>query len=348
MMLKAETLYTKSLKIPLLQKEMKILTEMLLILELQKLQKLKVGKKDIETPPDPENPGNPANSAGKTGDGAENKTGETPSGNPNNNSEDSNEIVSNAINIQVDQYWGLSEVYRNKIKEGLLSLFDTSVENGQVLYTLKENTLTEDQLTLLSYTNSDMDKAILKGLTEADSNTIKILQNKYKDDSEMTDEIARKVGIPEEAWKKGLDIYNDVKGLNIFTDHAITKLKQSDYFTKNNIMGIIKTFNYYSPDENIIEFLNNENKTRTSQMQVIPETLLKLAEDYSLTDDDSYITLNDKVINYKYTKYARKKIDNPTSPEQQTISAKEIDELMLDLIAKIENAQKNSETDNTR
>ena len=129
--------------------------------------------------------------------------------------------------------------------------------------------------------------------------------------------------ISREGYEKGLDMYDDVKGLG--SGEIRDKLKQEGYFTKENIISIITTFNNRTEHENIIGYIDNEWGPSQSEMNVIPNTLLALAADKGLEEDETYKELSSLI-----------KSKTNTYSDYGDVTAKRIDDLMNELIRKIE------------
>lgn len=131
--------------------------------------------------------------------------------------------------------------------------------------------------------------------------------------------------ISRDGYNKGLEIYKDVYGAG--HGSVRDKLNEDGYFTKDNIIGIITTFNNRTRAEKIIEYLNREWGPSAKEMNVIPNTLLALAADKGLSDDPTYKELAELVSGYNdsdFWDYGKDEI------------AAKIDTLMNDLIYKIQ------------
>ena len=131
------------------------------------------------------------------------------------------------------------------------------------------------------------------------------------------------MAISRDGYNKGLAIYEDVHGAG--HGSVRDKLKEEGYFTKDNIIGIITTFNNITQYENIIGYIDNEWGPTQAEMNVIPNTLLALAAEKGLSTDETYKELNDLI-----------KTQTKTRSDYGDKTAKQIDDLMIELIKKIE------------
>ena len=164
-------------------------------------------------------------------------------------------------------------------------------------------------------------KPLGNNIVEIDPNS-KIL---YREVFTGTDDNMVLQPISRDGYQKGLDIYKDVNGAG--HGSVRDKLNEDGYFTKDNIIGIITTFNNRTRAEKIIEYLNREWGPSASEMNVIPNTLLSLAADKGLSSDPTYKELLALVTQYQdstYWDYGKNEV------------AAKIDSLMMDLINIIE------------
>ncbi len=164
-------------------------------------------------------------------------------------------------------------------------------------------------------------KPLGNNIVEIDPNS-KIL---YREVFTGTDDNMVLQPISRDGYQKGLDIYKDVNGAG--HGSVRDKLNEDGYFTKDNIIGIITTFNNRTRAEKIIEYLNREWGPSASEMNVIPNTLLALAADKGLSSDPTYKELLALVTQYQdstYWDYGKNEV------------AAKIDSLMMDLINIIE------------
>ena len=129
--------------------------------------------------------------------------------------------------------------------------------------------------------------------------------------------------ISRDGYEKGIYIYKQVYGPGHREIRDI--LKKENYFTKDNIIGIITTFKNITEYENIIGYIDNEWGPTQAEMNVIPNTLLALAAEKGLSTDETYKELNDLI-----------KTQTNTRSDYGNKTAKQIDDLMIELIKKIE------------
>lgn len=140
--------------------------------------------------------------------------------------------------------------------------------------------------------------------------------------------------IPFESWLKGSQIYDQVKALGsgnirkMLNGEKGEDYDYTEFITKDNVIGIIESFNMRA-QKPIIEYLNNKWSPTAKEMNNIPRALLETAKDKGLENSAEYKALEEKIKpfdTYESKDYGRKS------------TAQEIDKLMENLINKIYNA----------
>ena len=210
-----------------------------------------------------------------------------------------------------------------KVFDTILAL-DTSKLSQDVKNTMFDKFFKEHEFSLKTLKlaiNRGWIKPLGNNIVEIDPNS-KIL---YREVYTGTDDNMVLRPISRDGYQKGLDIYKDVNGAG--HGSVRDKLNEDGYFTKDNIIGIITTFNNRTGAEKIIEYLNREWGPSASEMNVIPNTLLALAADKGLSSNPTYKELLALVTQYQdstYWDYGKNEV------------AAKIDSLMMDLIHIIE------------